>query len=364
MNFYGFRKINFDDARNKLKRAVTTDFGAGEMGADGKCWEFCHPSFIRGRQDLLRNIKRKTYADAAVASKDELDMLRGEVEQRTLEIESNESRMMRLEKICESLQAEVMELKKSYGSRGRETNPILASSSTSATFSFGSGVHPSSILDNNHDLDQDITWKFDEPFDFQFNDPILNLDDSVFDTESSHVMDDFSEKIISPTDSFDAIMNEYVTSTELTEVEAKVPLIEDKEPRAALQATLASLPTQIHQKEFLVKLVNTIREMFPEVGAMFKDGKDKTKLRSLVVSSSLASPPLSRSNSNSALTTTLSASTANPSPAQIELAQQQAMSMMATLLPSIQIALLNVVAASAMTSVSMSSMKGDAGNVL
>ena len=385
MNFYGFRKINFDDARGKLKRIsivnvpssvnnIATPLTADAASAlgDGKCWEFCHPSFVRGRQDLLKNIKRKTYADASVASKEELDILRSEVEQRTIDIETNESRMKKLESICEDLQSEMRELRLSYERRKRDfdscgrnapcfSGEVSFSSHNPTNIGSPGPVAASKLLD---DSIANICWRFEEPFDLKLYDTALDtaldLNDSMFaDNDDSKTIEaSIPGDIFSPSSLEGVLMmsDECESCTPSHEKEFELSTcVEEEEPRAALEATLASMPSQLDQKEFLVKLVNTINEMFPEVGSMFAD-KDKTKLfRTL--NSEPSSPVSGRNRHMSMQTRSTVSKSGTATPAQIEMAQQQAISMMASLLPSIQMALLNVVAASAMTSASLSSSK-------
>ena len=52
LNFYGFKKTRADECSEEF------------AGQDTKgWWEFRHPNFIRGKKGLLKDIRRKTYAD-------------------------------------------------------------------------------------------------------------------------------------------------------------------------------------------------------------------------------------------------------------------------------------------------------------
>ena len=74
LSFYGFQKFNTYLRLNSSKMAT-------------RCFEYRHKSFIRGRLDLMREIKRKTNGtgDAANASglKDRLSVLTSQVDQLT-----------------------------------------------------------------------------------------------------------------------------------------------------------------------------------------------------------------------------------------------------------------------------------------
>lgn len=67
LNFYGFRKVRVD-----AETAASVD--------PKEWWEFRHDKFVRGRRDLLREIKRRTIADGrSTIERAEMDELRAEV---------------------------------------------------------------------------------------------------------------------------------------------------------------------------------------------------------------------------------------------------------------------------------------------
>ena len=63
LNFYGFRKVKEPRKAPEARQR----------------WEFRHDKFVRGRRDLLRDIKRKSYQDGAQAERVDLDGIRGEI---------------------------------------------------------------------------------------------------------------------------------------------------------------------------------------------------------------------------------------------------------------------------------------------
>jgi hypothetical protein len=106
LNFYGFRKVNSNAEEDK-------NVSTGEEG--NKTWVFAHSSFMRGRPDLMKNIKRKTYSDHAnSASKEEMDVLRSELEEKYIILDHNNSRMHELETKCSNLKNEIKSIKQYY----------------------------------------------------------------------------------------------------------------------------------------------------------------------------------------------------------------------------------------------------------
>ncbi len=67
LNFYGFRKIKTDPIRIRDQ----------ESGAEAKYWRFRHEKFMRGRPDLLSEIKKSNQIEPA--EKQEVDSLKNEV---------------------------------------------------------------------------------------------------------------------------------------------------------------------------------------------------------------------------------------------------------------------------------------------
>jgi len=69
LNFYGFRKIKTDPIRIRDQ----------ESGAEAKYWRFRHEKFLRGRPDLLSEIKKSNQIEPA--EKQEVDALKNEVKE-------------------------------------------------------------------------------------------------------------------------------------------------------------------------------------------------------------------------------------------------------------------------------------------
>lgn len=67
LNFYGFRKIKTDPIRIRDQ----------ESGAEAKYWRFRHEKFLRGRPDMLNEIKKSNQIEPA--EKQEVDALKNEV---------------------------------------------------------------------------------------------------------------------------------------------------------------------------------------------------------------------------------------------------------------------------------------------
>jgi len=69
LNFYGFRKIKTDPIRIRDQ----------ESGAEAKYWRFRHEKFLRGRPDLLSEIKKSNQIEPA--EKQEVEALKNEVKE-------------------------------------------------------------------------------------------------------------------------------------------------------------------------------------------------------------------------------------------------------------------------------------------
>jgi hypothetical protein len=69
LNFYGFRKHKKDEiVINKMS------------DESRNWWEFYHEKFIRGKQELMSQIRRKTYSEPSSTDKEEVDTLKNSVE--------------------------------------------------------------------------------------------------------------------------------------------------------------------------------------------------------------------------------------------------------------------------------------------
>lgn len=93
LNFYGFRKLKVDEVIAPVE----------ERG----WWEFKHDKFLKGRKDLLKDIRRKTCSnatDTAVVDK-EVAYLRGEVSSLKTIVETMQKKMEDMSKVVTGLQA-------------------------------------------------------------------------------------------------------------------------------------------------------------------------------------------------------------------------------------------------------------------
>lgn len=57
LNFYGFRKVGFDESQSGLPR-------------DRKSWEFKHEKFLRDEPELMKDIRRKTCSEAGTCARE------------------------------------------------------------------------------------------------------------------------------------------------------------------------------------------------------------------------------------------------------------------------------------------------------
>ena len=90
LNFYGFRKIKNDSIR-------ITDVD----GDCSKCWRFKHENFIRGRPDLLIEIRKSNQTNAA--DQQEVDKLKDEVAYLRGQLDRMSSEMSKLSSIVQKL---------------------------------------------------------------------------------------------------------------------------------------------------------------------------------------------------------------------------------------------------------------------
>jgi len=84
LNFYGFRKIKTDPIRIRDQ----------ESGAEAKYWRFRHEKFMRGRPDLLSEIKKSNQIEPA--EKQEVDALKNEVKDLKSQLASMSKNMEQL----------------------------------------------------------------------------------------------------------------------------------------------------------------------------------------------------------------------------------------------------------------------------
>mmetsp|Transcript_5118 Transcript_5118/g.14489 ORF Transcript_5118/g.14489 Transcript_5118/m.14489 type:complete len:340 (+) Transcript_5118:45-1064(+) len=90
LNFYGFRKVKNDSIR------IDTAQQAEELNY----WRFRHEHFLRGRSDLLKDIKKTSHQ---VAEKAEVDALKAEVQELRARLSSMSNDVTRLTSLVETL---------------------------------------------------------------------------------------------------------------------------------------------------------------------------------------------------------------------------------------------------------------------
>jgi hypothetical protein len=325
--------------------------------------------------------------------------------------------MARLENLCTDLQHELSEMRRHYAMQEENfqslrkslSSPLMGVSGTPLSYdqmsivsscedlppSLSDRVGPASIVGDNIHCDggDALCWKFDEIEDLKLESMALDLDTSLFLGDDGDDIAPFTHNIEPPGPSIseayrgrgqgqggETVRRSPIPS--LVEVEG-VPL---EEPRVVLQKTLASMPSQT-QKEFLQKLVKTIKEMFPHVSGTDTPatGSQSSPRRVAACSSSRLNKEnvaLERGGGyDSSRTSSLLSSPCRsvPSPAlrptsivnstplplltdPIEQAQQQAISLMAALLPNIQIPLLNIVTASMIMSTNTMTQSSNHGS--
>jgi outer membrane murein-binding lipoprotein Lpp len=91
LNFYGFRKIKSDPIRIRDQ----------ENDAESKYWRFRHEKFLRGRPDLLSEIKKSNQIEPA--EKQEVDALKSEVKELKSQLASMSKNMEQLAALVGSL---------------------------------------------------------------------------------------------------------------------------------------------------------------------------------------------------------------------------------------------------------------------
>jgi len=91
LNFYGFRKIKTDPIRIRDQ----------DSGAEAKYWRFRHEKFLRGRPDLLSEIKKSNQIEPA--EKQEVDALKNEVIELKLQLATMSKNMEQLAALVGSM---------------------------------------------------------------------------------------------------------------------------------------------------------------------------------------------------------------------------------------------------------------------
>jgi hypothetical protein len=91
LNFYGFRKIKTDPIRIRDQ----------ESGAEAKYWRFRHEKFLRGRPDLLSEIKKSNQIEPA--EKQEVEALKNEVKELKSQLSTMSKNMERMASLVGTL---------------------------------------------------------------------------------------------------------------------------------------------------------------------------------------------------------------------------------------------------------------------
>jgi len=108
LNFYGFRKIKTDPIRIRDQ----------ESGAEAKYWRFRHEKFLRGRPDLLSEIKKSNQIEPA--EKQEVESLKNEVKDL-------KSQLSTMSKNMEQLAALVGTMMKNQEEQRKQANRFVQS---------------------------------------------------------------------------------------------------------------------------------------------------------------------------------------------------------------------------------------------
>lgn len=103
LNFYGFRKIKTDPIRIRDQ----------ESGAEAKYWRFRHEKFLRGRPDLLSEIKKSNQIEPA--EKQEVDALKNEVKELKSQLATMSKNMEQLAALVGSMMKNQEEQQKHAG---------------------------------------------------------------------------------------------------------------------------------------------------------------------------------------------------------------------------------------------------------
>lgn len=103
LNFYGFRKIKTDPIRIRDQ----------ESGAEAKYWRFRHEKFLRGRPDLLSEIKKSNQIEPA--EKQEVDALKNEVKELKSQIATMSKNMEQVAALVGTMMKNQEEQRKQAG---------------------------------------------------------------------------------------------------------------------------------------------------------------------------------------------------------------------------------------------------------
>jgi len=136
LNFYGFRKIKTDPIRIRDQ----------ESGAEAKYWRFRHEKFLRGRPDLLSEIKKSNQIEPA--EKQEVEALKNEVKDLKSQLSTMNKNMERMAALVGTLMKNQEEQQKQanryvHGSPSKKRR--ISVSIPSQHMSFSKEVPPSPV---------------------------------------------------------------------------------------------------------------------------------------------------------------------------------------------------------------------------
>ncbi|KAF1329095.1 Hsf-type dna-binding, partial [Globisporangium splendens] len=138
LNFYGFRKVRVD-----AETAANVD--------PKEWWEFRHDKFVRGRKDLLREIKRRTIADGrSTIERAEMDELRTEVAGLREQVQQLNKHMMSMMQVMMARGPSGSSSALSSHRHERPTTPSSSSASTQQQTLPSMGGHGHTLLQFHH----------------------------------------------------------------------------------------------------------------------------------------------------------------------------------------------------------------------
>ena len=270
LNFYGFRKIKSDPI--KLNSPLND--------LESKYWRFRHEKFLRGRPDLLGDIRKANATESP--DKQEVDALKYEVKilkSRMADMAGDIDRLATLVKEMMSVQqtGELDLYSTEPGSKKRKVQPSMPSPVKSSTQSTPSivPVHVSSLPDpssiNDADLFIDDAMEYERSYVPGSITPLVQNDrfDSLGSINSvdQDLLDLFKEEIDEQEDEDDLEMNEAIPLPDMTSslekhssfTGSKKHVSPDPELVQKLHDSLVALPEPM-QEVFVERLVATISD--------------------------------------------------------------------------------------------------------
>mmetsp|Transcript_7500 Transcript_7500/g.18429 ORF Transcript_7500/g.18429 Transcript_7500/m.18429 type:complete len:470 (-) Transcript_7500:496-1905(-) len=145
LNFYGFRKIKTDPIRIRDQ----------ESGAEAKYWRFRHEKFLRGRPDLLSEIKKSNQIEPA--EKQEVEALKNEVKELKSQLATMSKNMEQLAGLVGSMVKNQEEQQKQTDRFVRDSaakRRRLSLSVPNRQISMSKGMPPSPV--KSHVINKDV----------------------------------------------------------------------------------------------------------------------------------------------------------------------------------------------------------------